>query len=134
MNPLKQKIIDILDKGLISYRNDIVADQILAEIKQEPPKIGDWEKEFENKFLPIKAHFGNPPKDITEHIKSFIRGLLKTQTTEIVKEIENEIDQQLIFGKGKYEKGWNDSLAELKTLLNSQKRKSRADKKNKGRN
>jgi hypothetical protein len=39
----------------------------------------EWEFRFKNRFMPIHAHYGNPPEDITEAIIEFIREELKTE-------------------------------------------------------
>ena len=55
-----------------------------------PQKPKEWEKKFENRFLPI-AHYGKRPKDLTEEIELFISQLLSTQKADLKREMGERI-------------------------------------------
>ena len=63
-------------------------------MKFNPQKSKEWEKEFENRFLPI-AHYGKRPKDLTEEIKLFISQLLSAQKADLKREIREMIEKAM---------------------------------------
>ena len=128
-----EKIIFPTDKSYFSIREDIKNGKIKKDHqKPEPAPESDWEKEFDKIF-----RYGEqaPLTNKLNELKFFIRNLLATQKSEIVKKLEGmncEVPQEpknvkkltnawvdkilLYVGRFNYNKALSDAIQTIKDL------------------